>query len=271
LDTLAFGYGLAEAPRADASGGVYFSDVLGGGVFHRSPGGDVTEVLAKRRGIGGLLIHRDGGLVVSGRDLCHVRDGATRTLLAPDGVRGFNDIVTDHRGRVFAGALRYHPLAGEDPVPGEVWRIDGRGTAEVVVEGITWPNGIGVSPDGATLYVCDYASGTVMAHPLGGAGATEVFARSPDGSADGLAVDEEGGVWVALGAGGAVARFSPDGTLDRTLDVPATFVTSVSFGGEDMRDLYVTTADNTEDPARSGTLFRARADVAGLPVAPAVV
>jgi gluconolactonase len=156
-------------------------------------------------------------------------------------------------------------------VPGEVWRVDGPDAAEIVVEGITWPNGIGVSPDGATLYVCDYASAAVMAHPLAGAGATTRFARSPDGSADGLAVDEEGFVWVALGAGGAVARLRPDGALDRTLDVPATFVTSVSFGGDDMRDLYVTTADNTDDPARAGTLFRTRADVPGLPVAAAAV
>ena len=84
-----------------------------------------------------------------------------------------------------------------------------------------------------------------------------VFARSPAGSADGLAVDENGGVWVAMGEGGAIARFEPDGSLDRTFDVPADFVSSLCFGGDDMRDVYVTTV---------GALLHGRSDVPGLPV-----
>lgn len=86
-----------------------------------------------------------------------------------------------------------------------------------------------------------------------------------------LAVDEAGAVSVALASGGGIARFLPDGTLDRVVDVPATFVATVSFGGDDMRDLYIGTMDNTVDPARRGTLFRARADVPGLPIAAARV
>ena len=73
------------------------------------------------------------------------------------------------------------------------------------------------------------------------------------------------GVWVALGRGGGVARIGPGGTLEQVLDVPAGFVASCSFGGVERRDLYVATQDNTEDPARGGTLFRVRVDVPGLP------
>jgi gluconolactonase len=200
----------------------------------------------------------------------HVRAGETRAVLAADGVTGFNDLTADPDGRVLVGGLRYNPLAGEDPVPGEVWVIDpGRGAARPFV-GVDWPNGIGISPDGATVYVSDYAHARVFAYHRAG-GEPHSFLTVPAGSADGLAVDEAGGVLVAMGAAGGIARFEPDGALDRVIDVPATFVTSVSFGGDDLGDLYITTGDNTDDPARAGTLFRERSDVPGLPVARASV
>jgi gluconolactonase len=167
----------------------------------------------------------------------------------------FNDLAADSEGRLYVGALRFKPFAGEDPRPGQVWRVDAAGAA-VVLDGIDWPNGIGFSPDGATMYACDYAHG----HVLTGDG--DVFARSPAGSTDGLAVDAQGGVWVAMGEAGAIARFEPDGSLDRTFDVPADFVSSLCFGGDDLRDVYVTTI---------GALLRGRSDVPGLPVAPATV
>jgi sugar lactone lactonase YvrE len=262
FETLAFGYGLAEAPRADGEGNIYFTDVLGGGVHRWSPDGSVEVVVPKRRGVGGLLLHADGGVVVSGRDVSHVKDGESRILLALEGVTGFNDMAADTQGRVYAGALRFNPFQGESPVPGELWRIDGEGQAVELFGGIDWANGVGFSPDGATVYVSDYARGQVLAHEDG---ETRVFVQSPSGAADGMAVDSEGAVWVALGQGGGVARFTADGSLDHVLDVPAGFVTSASFGGADLRDLYVTTMDNTEDPSRRGTLFRTRLDVPGLP------
>ena len=221
--------------------------------------------MPKRRGIGGMCLHADGGVVVSGRDVVHVKDGESRTVFALDGIAGFNDMGTDSEGRVYAGALRFMPFAGESPVPGEVWRIDGEGEAVELFGGIEWANGIGFSPDYRTIYACDYARGEILAHDLtdgGEATGRRVFAHSPSGEADGLAVDSEGAVWVALGSGGSVGRFLPDGSLDRELDVPADFVSSVCFGGNDHRDLYITTV---------GALFRTRADVPGLPVPLATV
>jgi sugar lactone lactonase YvrE len=256
FEELASGYSLLEAPVWDGSGGVYFSDVLQGGVRRWSEAG-VGDVLPKRRGIGGMCLHADGGLVVSGRNVIHVHDGEQRVLLGEiEGVAGFNDLGTDSDGRLYVGALRFMPFAGETPKPGQVWRVDRDGSPAPVLEGIEWPNGIGFSPDGATMYACDYAHGTVLSGDGG------VFARSPAGSADGLAVDERGGVWVAMGEGRAIARFEPDGSLDRTFDVPADFVSSLCFGGTDMRDVYVTTV---------GALLHGRADAPGLPVPPATI
>jgi sugar lactone lactonase YvrE len=245
---------------------VYFSDVLGGGVYRCSPTGDVETVLDKRRGIGGMCLHADGGLVMSGRDVIHVRDGEQRVLLGDiEGVTGFNDLGVDPSGRIWVGALRFRPFGGEAPVPGDVWRIDAEGANRVPLE-IDWPNGIGFSPGGSVMYACDYAHGSVLAHHVD-SGETREFARSPVGSADGLAVDAAGGVWVATGEGGGIARFDPDGALRETVDVPADFVTSLCFGGADMRDLYVTAVAESG----GGSLLRGRADVAGLPVAPAAV
>jgi gluconolactonase len=256
VEALATGFGLLEAPCVDSDGSVYFSDVLGGGVYRWSADGAVETVIPKRRGIGGMCLHADGGLAVSGRDVVHVRDGESRTLFALDGVTGFNDMAAGPDGSVYVGALRFMPFAAEEPVPGEIWKI---GSApEEIFGGIDWPNGIGFSPDGKTLYACDYASGEVIAFD----GEAHVFAQSPSGDADGLAIDEEGGVWVATGNGKGVARFTASGDLEQVVDVPADFVSSVCFGGPDGRDLYVPT---------TGTLFRARVHVAGLPVPRAVV
>jgi sugar lactone lactonase YvrE len=274
VETLAFGYGLAEAPQADREGNVYFSDVIGGGVHRWSLDGGVETVVPKRRGVGGLVLHADGGIVISGRSVQHVQGGESRTVLELDGVTGFNDMGTDANGRLYVGALRFMPFAGEDPVPGEVWRVAAGETPKLIFDGIDWPNGIGFAPDGQILYTCDYAHGEVVAHTIAhGDEAVErrTFARSPTGSADGLAVDVDGGVWVALGQGGAVARFGSDGSLDQILDVPASFVSSLCFGGADGRDLCITTGDNTEEPERRGTLFRTRTDFAGTPVAPATI
>ena len=81
-----------------------------------------------------------------------------------------------------------------------------------------------------------------------------------------MAVDENGALWVALGRSGAVGRFRPDGTLEEELSVPASFVSSLCFGGSDRRDLFVTTLGNAEVPEESGGLFVTRAPVAGAPL-----
>ena len=267
METLAFGYHLVEAPRVDDAGNLYFTDVVGGGVFRRAPDGALTTVVPKRRGCGGLVLHADGGVVVSGRSVVHVRDGETRTLLEVEGVVGFNDLTTDREGRVYVGSLRTGAFDSGPRVAGELWRVDGPGRATEVYGGVDFANGVGFSPDGRTVYHSNYSEGCVLAHDLdadGRAGNRRIFARVPSGNPDGLAVDETGAVWVALGSAGGVARFRPDGTLEEVLDVPASFVTSLCFGGLDRRDLYVTTAANSEDPARKGTIFRTRSPVPGM-------
>jgi len=274
MEAIAWGYDLAEAPRVDGAGNLWFSDAMGGGVHRRSPEGIVETIIPKRRGVGGLLPHADGGVVVSGRDVVHVRAGESRVLLRVDGVLGFNDMTTDARGRVYVGSLRSSAAESGPRVPGELWRIDADGSATALYGDVAFCNGVGFSPDGQTIYHSNYSQGHVLAHDLddeGRATRRRVFATLPRGNPDGLAVDERGRVWVAMGPAGALARFTAGGALDAVVAVPASFVTSLCFGGADRRELYVTTADNTEDPDRRGTIFRSRSDVPGCPVAPARV
>lgn len=264
---LARPHGLLEGPRIAPDGEFVYSDVLAGGVWGCSPSGALREILPRRRGIGGIVAHADGGWVMSGREVLHLRPGGEqRTLLAEEGACGYNDLGATPGGELLAGELRYRPMAGEQPRDGRLLRVGSDG-ARVLSEAVTWPNGIGVSPDGATVYVSDYARALVLAVPLDG-GEASVFCESPAGSADGLAVDEEGGVWVALGEVGAVARFDAGGRLEETVQVPARFVSSISFGGPDGRTVLLSTADNLVSPELGGTLLLGRSELAGLPVGP---
>jgi D-xylonolactonase len=273
FEVLASGLGLAEGPAVDDDANLYFSDVLGGGVYRLGSSGHLETVAPKRRGVGGIALHGDGGLVVSGRDLAHVRDGQTRLLYRIEGLPGWNDLCTDSRGRVYAGALRFavfDPSAEE--VPGECWRIDAQGSATVLYGDVVHANGIALSPDEGRIYHSDTRAGVVLAHDLDdGAAVRRRALEFPPGAPDGMAVDEAGCVWVASAGGACVARLTPAGELERTVEVPARFVTSLCFGGDDRRDLYVTTADHTEHPEWRGCVLRTRVGVAGAPVHPARV
>jgi gluconolactonase len=271
FETLAFGYGLIEGPRVDDADKLFFSDVTNGGVYRRAPDGEISTVVPKRRGVGGIALHAEGGVVISGRNVCHVRDGQTRVVLERDDVGGFNDLFTDAQGRVLVGSLRSDPFGRGDRVPGDLWRIDADG-ATVLYGDVGVSNGIGFSPDGRLLYHSDSAAQQILVHDMDESGEVSnrrVFATVTAGTPDGLAVDESGCVWTASYGGGCVFRYTPEGALAETIDVPAVSVTSLCFGGDDRRDLYIVTADNTEDADRNGTIFRKRVDVLGLSSAPA--
>ena len=269
MELLASGYGLVEGPRVDAQDRLYFSDIHGGGIYRRDAGGAIETIVPKRRGVGGIALHADGGVVCSGRNICHVKDGETRLLFDLPDTPGWNDIFTDAQGRVWAGTMRTSPFEeGSGPrTPGELWRIEAEGEATELYGDISLTNGIGFSPDGSVVYHSDTARSQIVAHDFEGdvCSGRRVFATLSRGAPDGLAVDADGHVWVAAWGGGCVSRFAPDGHLERHVEVPGKEVASVCFGGSDGRDLYVTTAGNSDEPSLRGCVFRDRAPVAGLP------
>jgi gluconolactonase len=266
IETLASGYGLIEGPRVDAAGNLYFSDVTNGGVYRRRPTGEIDTVVPKRRGVGGIALHADGGLVISGKNICHVKDGATRILFTRDDAPGFNDLFTDAQGRVYTGTMKSDPFRIEgERIAGECWRIDAEGKGTRLYGGVLLSNGIGFSPDGTRIYHSDTARACVLVHALDASGGATPLPSIPAEGADGLAVDVEGGVWVARYQAGCAQRFLPDGRPERRIDVPARMVTSLCFGGDDLRDLYIVSADNTSGHESGGSIFRTRSEVAGLP------
>ncbi|MFN0092387.1 MAG: SMP-30/gluconolactonase/LRE family protein [Acidimicrobiales bacterium] len=269
LELLASGYKLVEAPRTDGENNLYFSDILGGGVYRRSPTGHIETLVPDRRWVGGLALHADGGFVISGKDVVHWKDGETRQLLTAEGINSFNDLHTDAAGRVYTGCIRQSMDDPDAPkTPGEAYRINLDGSTEVLYGDVGASNGIGFSPDGTILYHSDSTGKCVIAHDIDAQGRVSnrrAAVRFERGIPDGMCVDTDGNLWVAHVGGRRVAKFSPAGDLLDEIPVPAKAVTSCAFGGPDMAELYIVSADNTDDAALRGCIWRCRPGATGLP------
>jgi gluconolactonase len=275
MEQIATGFGLVEAPLWDPKKGLYFSDVLNGGVYLLDRKDEVSLIVPKRRGVGGMALHEVGGLVMGGRDIAFfpLAGASPRSWLATNdipGATGFNDLTTDKAGRVYVGSLAFRVFGGEAPTPGLLHVIDLDGSVRAISDGILLTNGLGFSPDGTRLYHSDSRSAHVRVYdvkPDGSVGPWRKFAElGPSGVPDGLKVASDGSVWVADARGRRVAVFNADGSHRHDVKVPLPMVTSVCFGGEDLRDLYVVTGSDGAPTEKSGTVFRTRVDVCGLPL-----
>lgn len=269
MDLLASGFDFLEAPRADGEGNLYFVDDKS--VYRLGQDGSIETVVRDRIAAGGILLHADGGIVVSGEDLSHFAAGGERRILfSLDDILGLNDLHADSRGRVYVGSIRPGPPEEPDsPRPGELWRVDGPDRATQLYSDVGLTNGIGFSPDGRVLYHCDLLRQEVIVHDLDDdelpTGRRGLSTAAAPGVPDGLAVDQSGCLWIGMYGGGCVARFSPEGDLQSVIELGAVNVTSLCFGGPDLRDLYIVTCDNTEAPDLKGGIHRLRVDVPGLP------
>ncbi|MCW2951000.1 MAG: hypothetical protein JWQ48_170 [Conexibacter sp.] len=184
-----------------------------------------------------------------------------------------NDGRCDSAGRFWAGTMG---LNGE-PDAGTLYRLDPDHRLHTMLEGVTVSNGLDWSPDERSMYYTDSATGRVDRFDFDAAGGTIANRRpfvvipADEGEPDGLTVDAEGYVWVAVWGAGAVRRYAPDGTLNAEIRLPVRLVTSCAFGGDDLTDLYMTSAryDLSEEQLaqqpKAGGLFRARPGVAGRP------
>lgn len=142
MEMVVWGYGLIEAPRVSKAGEIYFSDVFSGGVYCWSPDETVETIIPRRRGVGGLVLHQDGGLVVTGKTVVHHTPSEDRTLLQLDDVPGFNDLITDRAGRVYVGSLRSGALDVGERIPGDTWRIEPEGHKTLIYDNVSFANGI---------------------------------------------------------------------------------------------------------------------------------
>jgi len=143
-----------------------------------------------------------------------------------------------------------------------------------VLSGVGISNGLAWSPDGSIAYYVDTLTQRIDAFDYDAV--TGLRGRRPvasvdevNGSPDGLTVDVEGYIWVALWGGSAVRRYAPDGRLDGVVELPVSQVTAATFGGPDLSTLYVTTSRLGVDPTaqpEAGAVFAAHVGVGGTPV-----
>ena len=249
--------------------GLRFVDMLAGDIISLDPDGGLRERLHVGAVAAAFRPRRGGGIVVAvERGFALVdSDGAIETLpeLWTDERVRMNDGATDPEGRFYCGSMAYDATPGA----GRLYRLDPDGTVEVVLEPVTISNGLGWSPDGHTAFYVDSPTYRIDAFDADLTG-RRPFAHIAEeqGMPDGLTVDREGGVWVALWGGSAVHRYAPDGTLDAVLELPVTQVTACTFGGPALDELYITTSRQDGDQPAAGSVFRARPGVSGLPVVP---
>jgi len=227
--------------------------------------------------VGFALPAADGGLVAGiGLEVRRLRDLAApeepvARVDEPAGANRFNDALCDARGRLWAGTMSMTRAPGA----AALYRLEPGGRMEVAVGGATISNGLDFNLDATRLYYVDSTTQRIDAIDFdldrGRLGRRRAFARidPADGLPDGLCVDADGGVWLALFGGGALRRYRPDGTLEAHIPLPVPHPTSLAFGGPDLRDLYVTssrhllTALERETEPLAGSLLRLRPGVAG--------
>ncbi|MEU0003477.1 SMP-30/gluconolactonase/LRE family protein [Streptomyces sp. NPDC006314] len=237
---------LGEGPAWDpASGRLIWLDILGMRVHTYDPATGRRTVRTTEQHIGAAKPRAGGGLVLN------LRDGVG--LLDPDDTfrwlhhepvagRRANDAAVAPDGSLWAGTMRYDEATGG----GTLSRLAGDGTVRTVLPSVTVSNGTGWSPDGRLMYYVDTPTRRVDVFDHDGEGVcnrrplTEI--EEGAGFPDGLTVDADGCVWVALWDGGAVRRYTPAGELDRVITLPTPRTTACAFGGADLTDLYITTA-----------------------------
>ena len=279
MEELATDFGLVEGPTWIKDKGLLFSDVIKGGVYLLDDSNNISTIVAHRRGIGGIAVHEKNGLVVGGRNISYksFTGDKTTTLLSNDVTEvalGFNDLTTDSKGRVYVGSVAFKVFSDEEMIPGHLHVIDVDGSVRTISDGVMLSNGLGFSPDGKTLYHSDARDAVVRQYavsPDGDVSDWKPFVKTNNGHPDGLAVAEDGSVWIAMAYGARVDVFESNGALRASLPVPLPMVTSVCFGGPDLKDLYVVTGSRGGPSDSCGTIFRTRVEVPGLPISDAKV
>ncbi|MFE4616777.1 SMP-30/gluconolactonase/LRE family protein [Streptomyces sp. NPDC056747] len=267
---------LGEGPTWDpAAGRLVWVDILGSRVHTYEPASGRRTVFATEQHVGAAKPRANGGLVVNLRDGVGVYDaqGAFRWLhREPVPGRRGNDAAVAPDGALWAGTMRYD----EAPGGGTLSRVAPDGTVRPVLGDVAVSNGTGWSPDGRRMYYIDSPTRRVDVFDVDPGTHVPVNRRPlaviEDGAGfpDGLTVDADGCVWVALWDGGALRRYTPSGALDRILPLPVRRPTACAFGGPGLTDLYVTTARTGLDRPHplSGSLLVVPGAGQGLPQPP---
>jgi sugar lactone lactonase YvrE len=272
---------LAESPWWDTERAeLLWVDIPKGEIHHFDPASGTDRSITVGQPVGTVVSRRSGGGVV-----CAVRDGigyadletGAFELVAPVEAdrpsNRMNDGACDADGRLWVGTMNADLIPGA----GSLYRVSADLTAERVISPVSISNGLDWSPDGRTFYYIDSLTRQIDAYDYEpGAGTLSnrrTLVKTPDivATPDGMAVDAEGSLWVAMWDGGSVLRYSPAGELLTVVDLPVTRVTSVAFGGARLDQLFITSASTgltpeqlTHDEPLAGAIFAFDPHVTGL-------
>ena len=254
-------------------GCVYWVDIPRAKLFRHDPVSGETATYDTGAPVGGFTIHEDGRL------LLFMAEGAVKLWnhgdmetvideLPEERGNRFNDVIADPEGRVFCGVMSTAKRAGR------LYRLDPDGNIKVVLEGAGTANGMGFSPDLRKMYFCDSRKCEICAfdydRSTGELSNQRIIARpiGSEGKPDGMTVDADGFLWSARWDGARVVRMDPHGNALEHIPFPVRKVSSVIFGGDDLTDMYFTTAggnNRAENGAFAGALFRLNLGVKGNP------
>jgi sugar lactone lactonase YvrE len=274
---------LGEGPVWDDRRGLLWWVDIEQRLVHRwSPTDGPLEPLGTPGRVGAVALRSDGALLLALQDGFWLAEplqmAAPRAWVRLAGANPswrLNDAKCDPQGNLWAGSMRLDAAEGG----GRLYRLAPDGSVQVMLERLTISNGMAWRSDGRMMYHVDTPTGRIDAFDFDPQAGTisnrrmAVDLSTEDGSPDGMTIDSDDHLWVAMWGGSAVLRCRPGGAEERgevieRIAMPVRQPTSCAFGGESLQDLYVTSADKDLPPDAGGPqggLFRIRVDVPGRP------
>ncbi len=272
-----------ESPRWDAdTQTLYWTDASGKKLHMYSWQSGRHEVILDGFEVNGFVVDAGGLVLASSSGIWRWRQGDAPVRQAShfgNIEMRLNDCTADPQGRLIAGSNFYSPDRSYQL--GKLFVVDTDGSVRILDEGFHLANGIAFSPNAERLYFTDSLVRKIYCYAYdaatGQASTRKVFATLDRGAGlpDGLAVDAEGFVWCAEWYGSCITRFDPDGKVERRIPLPAKQISSLTFGGPELTDIFVTSAATSEPmPAMppgydseigyfGGALFRINAGISG--------
>ena len=265
------------------SGMLYWIDLLENKIFAFNDGKNTLKIIDTGQNTGCIRVRERGGLIAglqNGIYFVDIESGRLTLITDPENDRKdnrFNDGSCDCKGRFWAGTMSkaLDSGAGDLTPRGALYCMETDFSVKRKISPVTISNGLGFSPDNSTMYYIDSPTNEVAAYDYHSGTAeignkrAAVKVAEETGMPDGLTVDSEGMLWVAMWRGGAVVRYDPaDGREIGRIELPVKSVTATAFGGENMDDLFITTARIETDLNKypdAGGIFRVRVGVKGRP------
>ncbi len=252
---------------------LYWTDIPTGRMFRYDPSTGEHEQFYHGQVVGGFTIQAEGTLLLfMARGAVKVwRNGELIDVLEeiPDERDSrFNDVIADPGGRVFCGTMPTKDRLAR------LYQLHTDGELIKLLDGIGISNGMGFTPDRKRMYYTDTSKRAIYVFDYDQNSGiisnqnTFIVVPEGEGAPDGMTVDAEGYLWSARWGGSCLVRYSPDGSEERRIHFPVKKISSVTFGGKDYTDIYVTTAggnNRREEGASAGALFRINLGIKGVP------